>query len=741
MDLQIFLTWYINFFIFGIIGLPFAEYFFKKWPDKGYAFSKIIGLIIIALPLWFLASIKLVQFNNTSVFVITVVFFALVVFLKIKHHKGNSLSKLSIKNLTKYKYAILEEFIFLILFIFWVQVRSRNPQIEGTEKFMDLAFMNSIDRSEYFPPLDPWYAGKTINYYYLGHYFFTFVAKLTSISINYAYNLSIITIIALSFISLSSIFFRLFNHSRFRVQILFGLIGASIICFGGNLHFFFNLLQNIASNINLNQIFLDPLGWFYSLFSKSGYFFSNATRIIPYTINEFPAYSIVLGDLHPHYNALPFFILVVAFSLVSLDTKFLLKDKIKFNLLISPFLVILFGINSWDFLTLLVLFLFIHLYQTIKTKENKLTYFLFSELSLLLGIIFILPFIFSFNPPIGGIGIVLLRQDVDERISQIQPWLLMWGVHLSITIIFFIANIAGLVKRKIRKVHVWSFILIILSFCLVFGVEIFYIKDLFDVTTPEYFRANTVFKFYYHAWIIWGIVIGFFIYQLIVNFYRIYKFKRIITILFIGFLYFGSILYIFKAITDFYPVLPVFGNKTKEMSLDGYSYIDKNHSGDYQAITWINNNIKGQPVIVEAVGEAYTYYARISTNTGLLSVLGWPTHEWQWRNIIDNDIAFQLSNNRDDLENKYETKNERELVTYINRDRIFSEINEDVSNIYQSSSIDNLKALIAKYNVEYIYIGELELKKYTNINEENIQHLARLVYDQNSTKIYKVRGG
>ena len=41
--------------------------------------------------------------------------------------------------------------------------------------------------------------------------------------------------------------------------------------------------------------------------------------------------------------------------------------------------------------------------------------------------------------------------------------------------------------------------------------------------------------------------------------------------------------------------------------------------------------IEGQPVVLEANGDSYSDYERVSAMTGLPTVLGWYVHEWLWR--------------------------------------------------------------------------------------------------------------
>lgn len=690
MEVKIVLAWYIIFIIFGIIGLPITNLIFKGWADRGYGFAKFVGLFVVGMFTWFLASIKIVPYTDAIAWVFVLIALGIsVYFIQKQKIKLN-------------KYMIIQELFFLVNIIIWAYIRGSNSRVEGTEKFMNIAFMNSIARTEYFPPADPWMYGETINYYYLGHYLFVFAGKLGGIAVSYIYNLALITIISQTFISLFSIFAQFFKKSGVVIASIFGFLGATWITYGGNMHYIGSII----------------ISWF-----KSGdftYYFPNSTRIIPFTINEFPAYSIVLGDVHGHYLGLPFFIIAVAAMLASFRVAINKKTKLKLNAALSLFVITLYGINSWDFITVSFLFFTLHAYQAYKLESDwkeKVKFFLLAEAALMLpGILLMVPYLANFNAPLIGEGKfiidkflgftpVFILQNSDKleinKFAEIIPWLAMWGMFLFITVSFYISKALGVLKdSEIYK----PTILVFASLALIFGVEIFFFKDIFHTSNPPYFRTNTVFKFYYHAWIIWGIAstwLAYLLFDASKKKYRFYVMPLLATI----FLFFlGSIIYIRKAVTDFYPEI-----SKKEITLDGNFYIknELDKVGDYEAIRWINENIEGQPVFAEAVGEAYTYYSRVSANTGVITVMGWPTHEWQWRG--DATEAFKR---KDDMYIFYTTTSEADYLRLINL-----------------------------YDIEYVFVGGKEREAYTVLNEQNIMNYGDLVYNDsvNNTRIYKVR--
>ena len=84
--------------------------------------------------------------------------------------------------------------------VFWAFVRSYSPEITtaGGEKFMELAFLNGILRSDRFPPLDPWLSGYAISYYYFGYIMLAALTQLSGLAPSVAFNVGLATWFALT---------------------------------------------------------------------------------------------------------------------------------------------------------------------------------------------------------------------------------------------------------------------------------------------------------------------------------------------------------------------------------------------------------------------------------------------------------------------------------------------------------------------------------------------------------------
>lgn len=205
-----------------------------------------------------------------------------------------------------------------------------------------------------------------------------------------------------------------------------------------------------------------------------------------------------------------------------------------------------------------------------------------------------------------------------------------------------------------------------------------------------------MFKLSYEAFIMLSLSCGYIIIKIFSN---IKSKKNAIFFLLPSFLLIYMVLsYSVLAINSFYADLKTY------KGLDGISYLKNLYPGDYYLINWLNKNVQGQPTVLEASGDSYTDYARISANTGLPTVIGWPVHEWLWRGTYDI-VAPRI---------------------------------EDVSILYTSKDINETKRLIKKYNISFVVVSDLEKKKYTNLEEERFKAIGKLVFEKDGAKLYQI---
>lgn len=778
-DTSSILLWWFFITAIGVIFTPLTIYLFPRFIDRGYIFSKVIGIFLSSYLIWLLASLHVLPFTKITIGVSLMAWLlANMWFLRGKTR--------SILKQLPWRYIILEESLFFLCLLLWSYIRAHEPSIRGLEKFMDYGFMNSILRGDYFPPLDMWLAkspdysgGFQINYYYFGHYIAAFLTKLSGINSAITYNLMIATegafTAALSFSLAANLVHHFYQghasqneKSNMHVKILVaGLLAAFLVGFGGNLHPIYTLTEGYP-----NEEPVPPwqLSWG---FHPERYWYPNATRFIPFTIHEFPIYSFVVADLHGHVSDIPFVLLGLALllhlvishreRLKQLETsstsppvsssaignfikEFRQQTALPFEFIIlyGVLLSVMYMTNAWDGMIYLIAAGLTIFYLNVQRKKYDSA---FSWLSVIyktasagLFLIFFfllagLPFFLNFKPFVSGIGVLctpafLLGKHIgpllfEEGKCQKSAWwmlMILWGFFYFNVIAFvifilwprlksFLAKKSLEVKKMkyplyqmdhLQSTDMFVVILIALSTFLLVFPEFFYIKDIY----PAHYRANTMFKLGYQAFMMLGIVSSY-------VFMRI-KLQKNIKKNIGGWVYhiLFIVLFGFVFIYPYFAVNSYYGNLTTYRGLDGLQWMDEQYPDDYQAIEWIRDNIictssaqcNTHPVLVEANGDSYTDYDRVSAYTGLPTIVGWPVHEWLWRGSYD-EAGKRIP---------------------------------EVAAIYESKDMEATKEILKKYNVEYIFVGQLEREKYKALDEEKIAKLGKVIFESGNTKVYKV---
>lgn len=672
LDFNFIFLWWLVYFLIGLVFLPFTFSIFRGFWDKGYIFSKTISSLFLTYVIFVFGVFKIATFSLNTMFMV-ITFLVLVTVFYLSRHGRYHIFRSSLSRY--WKFFLFEEIIFFIVLLLWSYLRGFSPSIEGLEKYMDWGFVNSALRSNYLPPIDMWFAGKPINYYYFGQLVIAFITKLSGLDSAVTYNLAIASTCSLTFVSafsLASNFIKSFSKTViFRNVIIGGLISAILLTFGGNLHPVYKIGQKIIfDGMDLQS-------------AINQYWYPDATRFIGFdpnttdkTIHEFPLYSFVVADLHGHMNGIPIVILFmsVLFIFVSRPTP---KPFLDWRIVISLGLILslAFMTNAWDFAVYGLLFAFSFLLWS-RSFVSTLVHGLFI---IFFWYLFTLPFNLNFIPMAEGLRFS------DTRTPFYQLFVLYGGFW--IICLPFVLRIASYVLRKIKVSHTDLFVLslIIVATLLIIIPEIIYIKDIYIY---EHRRANTMFKLVYQAFIMYSIASG----VILIKFRSSLIYKLFFFLVLVA-----HLSYPYFAIKSFYSLKEYRG-------LYGLEYLKEQYPDNYHAIQWLKSNVPGQPVVLEAVGDSYTTFNQVSSSTGLPTVVGWIVHEWLWRGSYEAPYSRQV----------------------------------DVEKIYQSVDTVELKNLVHKYNIDYIFVGAKEREKYPDINEVNFANLgAEVIFVSGNTKIYK----
>ena len=697
------LLWYSASLLFSLIFLPLGAFFFAKLWDRGYPFYRVLGLGIAGYMIFFLTSFKIAPFSYPLIIVVLFILVLANVFLHKKWHWS----------LPTLKTIVLYELFFFSMFIFWSYVKGFEPSIRSLEKYMDFGFIQSILNQKFLPPQDMWFASTkqhfhAINYYYFGHYLAALLIKISHVPPSVGYNLMLTTIFALattmSFSLGASLFWLLTKTKKLKRTVyvfLAGILALLLTNFAGNLHTIYLFTKGYMPENPAP--FWEILAWF----NPSTYWYPNATRFIPLTIHEFPLYSYVVSDLHGHVLDIPFVLFILALFLLLIIN----KDKIRdypLLLLISLTLAINYMTNSTDLLVYGGLLFFI-----LVIKYDQVRKVLFSWiLTLLAALVLTLPFSSHFKPfattlglncapaflvKLGRLGPLIFEADKCQT-SPLWMLFILWGFFwvnfLAFLRVLFITK-KGVNKNN--KLIFYFFFIFAYSILLIFFAEFFYFKDIY----PAHFRANTMFKLGYQAYIMMSIfsaVIIIYIAKAIKKQFVI--FKTIYFILIIPML-------VLILAYPFFAVPSYFG-KQGFKTLDGSHWIKDTYPESADIINRLNQ-IKKQKkdfAILEVHGDSYTDFNVVSAQTGLPTIVGWPVHEWLWRGSYD----------------------------------IVQPKAEEVRFVYEATpkQLKKVKQILSKYNIQYIVVSQFEQQKYPSLNYHKFYKIGKPIYQKNKSFLFEI---
>lgn len=673
-DLTYATSWWFIIFLFGLMAMPICSILFNKFVDLGYGLSKSVGILSVSLIVFVLSMLRILRFTEATILIAMIMFASANLFIYFKY-SDNFRKKIR----DSLKFILFEEGLFAAGFGFWSYVRAHQPDINGLEKFMDFGFVNTSLRAEYLPPIDMWFSGKPINYYWFGHFATALLTKISSIPSVVTYNLMLATILGLTLISAFSIIASLvkLSNKKTKLRVLFasGFISAILLVFAGNFH--------------------TPV--YYALEGADEYWYPDATRFIGYnpdvddkTIHEFPLYSFVVADLHGHLINLPFVLLYIAL----LANYFVKKDKnpweVKKLIPLGVVLGAMFMTSTWDFanysLATLTTFSIYFLARSKLSIKNVVLIGLSGLAVLGISLLVALLFITSFESIAEGVALVHSR-------SRIWQLAILWGFPAVMTLIYLFVLKYNSTKNKITNTDYFVLALLATSWILIFLPEIIYVKDIYGAT---HHRANTMFKLTYQAFVMSYLVTGYITARTFMTIKN--KYFRVGSLVVFALIFASIMVYPSKAINSYY------GDLKTYKGLEGDQWFVRQYPNEYRVYRWMQSYIDGQPIILEAPGDSYTNYNMISAYTGLPTVNGWFVHEWLWRG------SSEFPQNR----------------------------NADIEAIYTSPDTSLAKKLLDKYEVEYVIVGTHEREKYPGLNIDTFEALGDVVHSSGNVYLYKI---
>jgi YYY domain-containing protein len=501
--------WWLILELVGITLLPLCLALFRRLPDRGYALAKPLGLIFLGYTFWLLNSLHILPNSGGGIFAALLLLAAISgVFV---YRERDALVTWVREH---WQYILGVEVLFLVVFAVAVWLRAMVGNISGTEQPMDLMFINAATHADHFPPKDPWLSGHTVAYYYFGYLMVAMTGKLAGVDPEVGYNIGLGMIAAMALVGAAGVVYNLVAMRESAVEAdpganpdtpsaipfnwkppLFGLAGGLMLVIMGNLVWVFQFMSayGIGGTGFYNWVDVSGLktgaarhSWYPSDF----FAFFDASRVYRLdnkdfrAITEFPMFSFLLGDMHPHVMALPFVLLVVALALTlfrsrqPLDVTFWLQRP--FVLVASAILIGgLAFLNTWDIATmafLVVAAAFVSNFTRVRaiTVDLFVQAITFALPLLILAIIMYLPFYTSFTSQANGIGAVVSNNAITVPATRPFHLLIFWGPLFVVVIPFVLARLLPVrarVTRTMTAIAAAPAALVVLGWVLLYGFE------------------------------------------------------------------------------------------------------------------------------------------------------------------------------------------------------------------------------------------------------------------------------
>ncbi len=777
------LRWWLAAQAAGLAGLPFAWLILRPLPLGGYPLAKIIGLFLITLGSWAIAVAGVAPFRLPLV---ATLWFGLLpggwgaAWVRARRAGNPPLPRLTWRAVAGW------ELLFAVGLFAGALLRwhgAVGPAITGTEKPMEMAILNAVLRYNRFPPLDPWFAGFGINYYYFGYVSVAALALVTATEAAFAFNLGFALIVALTLTGtayLAVALAALTPAARERSAFGLALLAVMLTLVAGNQAAALHLLtgSHLARALDAGQLSEAlvqrfggaetlrlsrpvPPGWDGPGFdtiqpsAPAAFDWFRPSRAVyddvrlpdgnverRYAITEFPAFSLYLGDLHPHVLAMPVNLLALALALA------LATGGAPVALAACTGVVVgaLYSLNAWDAPTYGAICAGALLlgWRSAGGLEWRRALPGLAVLAIGAGLA-ALPFALTFSPPagpatgawfagmpligrfastfglaqnrtalhsfLGMFGLFLLPiLGLALRQGATEPWGRMLLALLALSLVagmladfslLFLLPLAGLLARGAWRAQSpaealsgWAGAVGALALLV---PEVVFIRDHLE---GEMSRMITIFKFFYQVWLLWGLVAAYAVWRIL----RVGPRHRrdLLWSLPAAALLLGALVY------------PIGLRRAEpwrpgERTFNGLAFLAREAPDEVTAIRWLAANVApGERVLTGFCNCDYERVSRVGALSGVQTLLGWlDGHERVWRSGRPDQMAEM-------------TRRER-----------------DIPAIYGASDFATALALLRQHRIDYVYFGPIERGLYGASSEHLFAANLPLAFGVGEVRIYR----
>lgn len=588
------------------------------------------------------------------------------------------------------------ELVFVVTFVAMALLRLPAMAIAATEKPMDLAILATLMRPGALPPGDPWLAGWTLPYYHWGFVPWIAPAELLRLTPDRVFNLLSPTLAAVS-AQLAWAVARALGCRRRG-----GVMAAFLAVFAGTPDGWLQLAQGVPlASIDL---------W-------------RSSRAIAGAITEFPLFSFQLGDLHPHLLSVPLYLLAILLARS-------LGRAAGEPRVVWPLVALAYGAaaaaNPWCAIPVGAAVLL----AAVATEGAFLAprgdgLAVWARVAGVggLGWLLFLPFWLSYRSPVQSLGLVTTPTRTDEIALFLGAMLLpvaLVAVGLAAGLGGFVAarrqlalatlatavvvlavasrrpvlaialvllvvlGYAVLRGRRRRARPVWALALVPLA--LLAGMELVYVRDPYG---GELYRMNTVFKSTHVAFTLLAVCTPAML-RWLAQRRRLLAFAAAVVVLLAG-----------------APHLVALASRVGGVPASGWDGLGSMAPGEEAAARWLYRQ-PGPAALVEAVGDAYSDAARMSSASGVPAVLGWENHERVWRGA---GVEAELRRRH-----------------------------EAVAALYGAADPARVRALASQLGAEYVVIGSVERRLYPGLDAAAIRAAGTVAFSAGECEIVRIGG-
>ncbi len=723
------LLWYSALILIGAGGLlPSAMVFPNLW-SGGVLYARPLAMLISGLAIWLATHLTPLPYGTATAFLALGLLWAGSILLAWRHPERLWVIW------ERRRVILVGEVLFAALFVLLAVARGQVPAALGNEKPMEVMLLTAVHYAGEMPPSDPWFAGESVAYYHLGYLVVDIVSRLAGLLPGEAFNLGLATAGALAgagAFALAGDLTMLSRPGRRSAPWLAGGIALLSLVFLAPLQGFFEVLWRDGIGTESMWSALGVAGFpgpsvTPGMDPNLTWWWWHPTRTIPDTITEFPAFSLLLGDLHPHVLSLPFGIVALALATAttlaageSPGVRYLWSHRFTLVTAAGVFAG-LYMTNAWDVIPYGAVWLVLALLAGLSwggVRRATLSAILHLMLPGALAVLFAAPFILRSSTPLEGLGLVVRASDPVRFGLVWVPLVLPLVVATALVrprtsrpavlgalalgalavLVWALAAYAGghagalvqrgagwLVLLTLVGVGSWStggavraqrdgdtsraaWLAIVAACCaIVLFTELAYLVEAFHFGS----RTNTVFKLWFVVWLLLSLAGG------VAVAHASSRLPRARPPALNAVLGLSLALYL---VSLFYGPA-VFDSRVREFQAPSANALAFHEFVDPQlaaAMRWIEANLSEEAVVLEAVGDSHSYTSVVSANTHVSTLLGWLNHELIWRGRIP-EISQRWA---------------------------------IVHEMYLSGATEQNRKVAERYGVTHVYIGHHALERY-----------------------------